>query len=173
MTDVSPDFRYNRIDAVIIARVAKHWESPKAIRAFSNHHRPLTDYGYWYLLGTLWVSYSGHSDLELWKRFFRSTRPMRDTSLMKPSELALWRELPEVLTLYRAHRPNETDWIAYTLSPTKAAQFSRSRYNDEVVAYEVDKADALCLFTRRGESEVLVLDRTKARRKATLKVVLV
>lgn len=168
--DVSPNFKFNKLDAEIIGRVAKHWESPRAIRMFNNVHRPLTDYGYWYLLGTLWVSYSGFSDLNLWRRLFRSPRLNRETSLMKPGEVVAWRALPDELMVYRAHRAGETDWIAYTLIPEKAGEFAVHRGGGEVVEYSVQKKDALCLFTRRGEAEVLILDRAVAIRVRVIPV---
>lgn len=172
MNDISPDFRPSKLDAEIFARILPHEATPKAIRTFNCVYRPLSDYGYWFMLGTLWVSYTGHSDLELWKRLLRSPRPNRDTSLMKPSELNAWRALPEVLTLYRAHRLGEADWIAYTLNPDIAARFALEREVREVTEYRVNKSDALCLFLRRGEEEVLVLDRTKARFVRVMDIVL-
>lgn len=81
---------------------------------------------------------------------------------MKPSELDVFRLLGDHLTLYRAHRTGETDWISYTLSPMKAAEFAARRGAAQVKEYRVAKVDALCLFLRRGEFEVLVLDKNKA-----------
>lgn len=168
--DVSPDFRWNRQDAKIMRKVTPHEATPQAIRVFNHVHRRLSDYGYWFLLGTLWVSYTGWSDLELWKRLFRSTRPRRETSLMKPSELGVYRALPDMLTFYRAHRHGERDWVSYTLDPLKAAMFAVQRGVSEVVEYRAAKADALCLLLRRGESEVLILDQQKAERVCSIEV---
>lgn len=44
----------------------------------------------------------------------------------------------------------------------KAAEFAARRGVDQVKEYRAAKVDALCLFLRRGEFEVLVLDRAKA-----------
>jgi hypothetical protein len=162
LPDVSPDFRWSRRDTGLIRKILVHAETPRAIREFSRHAGRLTNHAYWFVLSTLWVSYTGWSDLDEWKRLFASTRPLRDTSIMKPSELEIFRELPEMLTLYRAHRANEKDWISYTLLPVKAAEFAQRRAVDLVAEYRVAKADALCLFLRRGEFEVLVLDKGKA-----------
>lgn len=92
---------------------------------------------------------------------------------MKPSELSAWRALPDELSAFRAHRANEDDWIAYTLDPKTAGRFARERGILEVTEYRIRKADALCLFLRRGESEILVLDRTKAEPVRTIPVVIV
>lgn len=157
------DFRPSKLDAEVIAKVTKHWETGKAIRCFNNEHRRLSDYAYWYLLSTLWVSYSGWSELELWKRLFGSERPLRETSIMKPSELRAWRELPDQIRTFRAHRPDEKDWIAYTTDPIKCGCFALARGVNSISEYEIAKADALCLFLRRGESEIILIDRAKAK----------
>lgn len=155
--DISPDFVWHAEDARIAAQLVDREATPQAIRFFARHHRHLSDYGYWFLLGSLWVSYSGWSDLALWRRLLCSDRPHRDTSLMKPSEMQVFRALPETLTVYRAHRPSETDWIAYTLDRRVAERLATER-RGPIRTYQVAKADVVALFLRRGEQEVLVLD---------------
>src|SRR5579872_1951008 len=168
--DISPDFVPDRRDALFMAELVKHEATPEAVRYFARNCRRITNYGYWFALGTIWVSYSGWSNLDLWKTFFRSPRPNRDSSLMKPSELRAWRSLPDVLTAYRAHRPNESDWISYTLNPFTAGEFAARRGVDHVAEYRIKKSDTLCLFLRRGETEVLMLDREMAQQSGTLPV---
>lgn len=160
--DISPDFSWNKKDLQTINKILPHEATPEAIKLLARYAWRLTDYGYWFLLSTLWVSYCGWSDLEEWKRLFASARPNRETSIMKPSELAVFRSLGESLTVFRAHRPGEQDWMSYTLSPVEAAKFARRRDVDKVSEYRVAKSDIICFFMRRGEHEVLVLDRTQA-----------
>lgn len=169
--DISPDFQWNKKDWQTIQKVLPHEATPEAVRAFARYAYRLSDYGYWFLLSTLWVSYTGWSDLELWKQLFSSSGGSRTTSIMKPSELNVFRSLGDQLTLYRAHRSEERDWISYTLVPVKAAEFAARRGVDYVKEYRVAKADAMCLFLRRGEFEVLVLDKAKAElvREVTVK----
>jgi hypothetical protein len=91
---------------------------------------------------------------------------------MKPSEYRVLMAGPDELTVYRAHRPKETDWIAYTLDPQIAAsRFAQQRGVDEVKAYRVRREDVLALFLRRGEKEVLVLDKSRAELITTLEVI--
>lgn len=135
-------------------------ETPEAIRYFDRHAWKLSNYGYWFTLSTLWVSYTGWSELETWKKCFSADRPGRETSIMKPSELAAFRALPDPITAYRAHRPGETDWIAYTTDPKKAAFFAKKRGVEKVSVYRIPKSSALCYFLRRGENEILVLDKS-------------
>jgi hypothetical protein len=159
--DISPKFQWNLKGALVAENIIRLTETPEAIRYFASVCDDLKDYDYWFLLSTLWVSYSGGSDLALWKKLFSSGRKNREKSIMKPSELNKFKHLPWFVTIYRAHRPGETDWIAYTLDPLIAARFARERGVDKVMEYRVKKRDILALFTRRGEDEVLVLDKSK------------
>lgn len=162
LQDVSKDFVWNAYDAAIGKQLIRLEATPSAIVYFSRVCDNLTDYGYWFYLSTLWVSYSGWSDLNLWKELFSSNRPKRKTSIMKPSELKQFKKLPPVITAYRAHRENETDWISYTLNLTTAKRFARERNVTKVSKYLIKKKDVLALFTRRGEDEILLIDKTKA-----------
>lgn len=159
--DISPNFRPSKGDSEVAVRLIRHEATPRAIRIFSNECHRLSDYGYWFFLSTLWVSYSGWSDLALWKRLFSSDRPGRETGLMKPSEVTFWRQLPEQFHAYRAHRPGEADWISYALDPHKATEFALRRGVSEISEYLINKGDALGLFLRRGETEVIVLDKSR------------
>lgn len=78
---------------------------------------------------------------------------------MKPNELRIFKTLPNKLTIYRAHRPNETNWIAYTLDKEMAFWFAKNRGTNQIDEYRIKKKDVLAVFLRREESEVLVLDK--------------
>jgi len=94
--DISPDFQWNKKDWQTIQKVLPHEATPEAVRAFARYAYRLSDYGYWFLLSTLWVSYTGWSDLELWKQLFSSSGGSRTTSIMKPSELNVFRSLDQL-----------------------------------------------------------------------------
>jgi hypothetical protein len=108
------------------------------------------------------VNYSGWSDLELWKKLLSSDRLSRKKSIMKPSELTAFKKLPWKVTAYRAHRPNEIDWLSYTLNPVIAARFAREREVENVTTYKISRSAILVLFLRRGEEEIIVLDKERA-----------
>lgn len=161
MNDISPNFKFNYADAHIAKELLKREETPEAIKYFSEHCNVLTNYSYWFLLSTLWVSYTGYSDIELWKKLFSSDRSQRLKSIMKPSELREYEYLPYKVIAYRAKRPNETQWIAYTLDLEIAKRFAKERCVKEIHTYEIKKKDILALFLRRGEKEIIVLDENK------------
>lgn len=163
VNDISTSFQYNFKDKIIALQLIKREGTPDAIKYFSEHCEELTNYGYWFLLSTLWVSYTGFSDIELWKKLFLSDRPQKQKSIMKPSELKEYNYLPYWVTVYRAKRPGEKQWIAYTLDLEIAKRFAKERNVNKISKYEVRKKDILALFLRRGEKEIIVLDENKAK----------
>jgi hypothetical protein len=171
MMDVSPMFRPSERDSDIISRVLPLEATPEAITTFAELCDGLSDYAYWYVLGTLWVSYSGWSDLALWRRLLSSGRRCRRLALMKPSELAIFKMMPARIYAYRAHREGETDWISYTLDAEIAGRFAVQRDVNEVVEYRLRREDCIALFLRRGEKEVLMLDPARAERKRTIPII--
>jgi hypothetical protein len=162
--NISPDFQgSSRHERRIREALVKREGTPKAIRYFADNCGGVSDYFYWFALGTLWVSYNGWSDLSLWRRLFASKRPGRESSLMKPDELAALAAMPEMILAYRAHREGETDWLSYTLSLERAAMFAGQRGSTKIHHYEIQKSAVLAYFTRRGEAELLSLSKGAAR----------
>lgn len=163
--NISTAFVPNQTDNLIIKKLLPYEGTPLAIVKFKEVCNELSDYAYWFMLSTLWVSYSGFSELELWKELFSSNRVNKSISLMKPDELSALKKLPNKLTVYRAHRENELDWIAYTLDKKIAERFARERGSSEVTTYKVKKSDVLAYFTRRGEQEIIIIDNKKVKRR--------
>lgn len=161
MSDISSKFRPNIQDKIISLKLLEYEGTPEAIEYFNQKCSQLSDYGYWFLLSTLWVSYTGFSDLNLWKELFSSDRPGREKSIMKLSEIRKYKQLPYFVTVYRAHRENEKDWIAYTLDKDIAFRFAKERSVTGISEYKVKRKDILALFLRRGEEEVIILDKNK------------
>ncbi len=169
--DISPQFTPDATDNKIIKKILKYEETPVAIKIFDKYKDKLSDYGYWFILSTLWVSYTGYSDIRVWRKLFSSARPHRSVNIMKPSELETLKSLPEMVDVYRAKRPGETDWLAYTLSPEIAGVMAVKRGITVVHHYTMKKSDILCLLLRRGEQEVLCLKKEAPTLLRTMEVV--
>lgn len=161
--DISPMFRPSFNGSNVARAIAGMENSPSAIRYFAKNSHTLDEYHYWFLLGCCWVQYTGWTELSLWKDLFRSSRPHREACLMKPTERRIFKHiLPRSVRCYRAHRPNETDYISYTLDLDTANRFARERNVDSICEYEINKKNIIALFLRRHEYEILCLDRDKA-----------
>ena len=98
----------------------------------------------------------------LGRNLFSRSRPDRKRSLLQPDEVRALHDLSPPVTAYRAHRPGEVDWIAYTLKRETACRFARERGADQITRYANPKRTIVALFLRRGEHEVLALDQTSA-----------
>ena len=160
--NVSTAFRLSEEDAEIAKHLSVYGNdrSSEAIRYFTTHCGNLTNYGYWFLLSTLWV-WAGdvNSNLDLWRNLFSSDRPDKKISLMKPDELREFKGLPNKVTVYRAMIPNKCDGISYTTSVETAFRFARRHISQFILTGRIKKHDIAALFTRRGENEILILNR--------------
>lgn len=172
--NISTSFRPEPFDAAVaeelldLTTVKKTPE--KCLPAFDRYAWQLTDYSFWYLLSTIWVSYSGFSDLNLWIKHFGSDRPGREKSIMKPNELKAYKKLPPMVKAYRAHRKGETKFISYTTRLAAAKRFARACGVDEVVEYRVPKEKILAYFLRREEYELIVVDHSGCTRVGEIKL---
>ena len=161
--DISPRFTPSPKGAQACVDAIKYEGTPESVIHFSEHCSELMDYDYWFLLSTLWISYTGWSDLNLWKQLFKVRRSGRRECLMKPKEMGFYCRLPQQVLCYRAHRPGERDWISYTLDLDIARRFAKEREVATLSAYRILRRDLLALFLRRSEYEVLCLNKQKAR----------
>lgn len=168
--DISPAFKPTIVGTKIAKRVLRFEGTGRAIVEFNKHKTKLDDYTYWFLLSCLWVSYTGWSELSLWRNLFSSGRSNRSISIMKPSELIAFNKLADSLTVYRAKRENESDCIAYTLSIDVAKQWALRRNVKVIHEYRVSKKCVLALFLRRNEEEIIVLNPNDAILTNTLTV---
>ena len=160
--NISPDYTgASREEQAILRRILALEGTPRAAIYFSHKAHLLSDHLYWFLLGTLWVSYSGFIDLSLWRRLMSSPRPQRATSIMKPDELRTFEALPDSIPCWRAHRSDEREWIAYTLDRAVAERLAMTR-GGPIRRYLVPKPWCLALFLRRGEAELIMLNQSLA-----------
>lgn len=169
MQDISPDFKYvTPTEQKIIQKIIKLNDDRKKLNHFIKYKHKMSDYCYWFILSTIWVDGTEKTDLKRWRALFSTNRKSRASSLMKPSELDAFNKLEDKLIVYRAQSPTEEDRLAYTLSIKQAASFSILKETNEITSYEVKKEDLLCLFLRRGEDEIIILDPSKAVKLKTL-----
>lgn len=159
MYDISPNANATIYDFTVGKKLAELDKTPEAINYFAEKADGLTDFSYWFFLSTCWVSYSGFSDLNLWKKLFSADRSKKLKSIMKPSEYEAYERLGWFVTVYRAHREGETDWIAYTMNKDIAFRFAREREVHAIREYKVKKRDITAVFLRREEDEVIIVNK--------------
>jgi hypothetical protein len=158
-SDISPNFKGPSVSGDRICRAILRYEgTAQALNEFMHYQDDMDDHMFWFLLGTLWVSYSGRTDIYSWRRLFASKRPLRSTSLMKPSELLAFNALAGAFVVYRAARHGELDWMSCTTDLRSAERMLSNRPNGKIIEMVMQKCDCMAYFLRRGEFEVLVPD---------------
>ena len=167
--DIHPKFVINIADSDLAKEIVIKFPSHRLkdlaqerLMYFKTNQERASNYFYWFMLGTLWVEFTGHTSMGLWKELFSKERPDSDC-LMKPHELLKLHNLPDEVTCFRAHRYKEKDWISYTLDEQIALRFLTVRPRGVIKKYTVKKSDIKALFLRRGEMEIIVLDKNNVR----------
>ena len=161
--DVSTAFKFNEGDQKIASTLLLYHTPKEQIAYFKEKSSAMSDSFYWFCLSTLWVDDPNGADIATWKQMFSARRSNKEISLMKPSELKTLKSLPNKITVYRAQKPDELDWISYTTSLKVLLQFARINRSTRTIRGTVKKRDITALFTRRDESEVLILDKKAIR----------
>lgn len=146
----------NANDSAVIQEMLRVPEALMAEYFARNAHRILDDATYWNVLGTLWKLGGTVLQQDLWRGLFLADRPRRH-KMMKGRERQRWRNLPAVVTAYRAvNHPGEAETaIAWTLDRKTAEMFSQ-KGSRQVVTRRFHKAEVFAFFDRRGEEEILV-----------------
>lgn len=164
--NISTAFKFNEQDAKIAEQllIYEGHPDPEAIHYFAKHCDELTNYGYWFLLSTLWV-WGGDVDinLSLWRELLSSNRPDKEISLMKPDELKQLKRLPNKIRVYRASQNDHADGIAYTTDFKIATEFALMNHSEFILTGRVKKPDVTALFLRQVESELIILDKSLIR----------
>jgi hypothetical protein len=157
--DISTAFKSNEGDRKIASTFLLYHTPKEQIAYFKEKSSAMSDSFYWFCLSTLWVDDPNGADIATWKQMFSVRRSNKEISLMKPSELKALKSLPNKITVYRAQKSDELDWISYTTSLKVLLQFARINRSTRIIRGTVKKRDITALFTRRDESEVLILDK--------------
>lgn len=167
---MTKESKFNAIDSRIVSELIANEKTPKQFEILDREAYRMTDSCYWFCLSTLWVASSEIAGLEDWKRLFSVKRPNKAISLMKPDELKALAKLPNKIEVFRAHREGETDWIAYSTNPRIAINFANRYGVSEITVGRVKKHDVTALFLRRGEQEVIVLDKSLVKKVTTIQL---
>lgn len=138
-------------------------ERPYRIEAFREIEHLLSDTAYWKLVADIWTDtenqWQNHQE---WKDLLGSDRPSRNY-LMDEKEFNTLLALPDVVTIYRGCQKGINEHgLSWTLDKSIAQWFSTRLDRDgEPIVLErtVPKSDIIAVFTGRGESEVIFLER--------------
>ena len=159
--NISADFERNERDSRLLKKLLRLDSPQRMLKEFDLIKSKLSDYCFWYMLGTLYIADTTNTDIRIWKKLFNSDRPRKATSLMKPDEYAAFLKLPDEIIVYRAANDGESQGLSYSLSLDVAKNMAILKNASHIKAYKVHKRYITALFLRRKESEVLVAEPDK------------
>lgn len=170
INNISTAFKDNECDREMAKELIKLDGKPEAIDYFRNNCERLSSYGYWFMLSSLYIKQSDFMAANLWRKFFSAKIPNKEISLMKPNEYKAFRNLPNKIKVYRAKVKDESDWLSYTTNFKVAQKFAFKEKVDEISVGIVKKRNVDALFLRRGEDELLILNKPSVKQKSIIKV---
>lgn len=129
----------------------------KVFDVFKKEHKQLSHPRFWELLRSVWVATGSQAKLDDFLQWFNSSRPYR-WYFSTPQEAERLRALDDPLTVYRAISGPEDKGISWTLSRRFAEQYAKD-FKREIITQQVRKADVFALVERRGEEEIIILNK--------------
>lgn len=161
--------KFSKYDLKILHLMVEHNDDALALRYFVYGIPNLSSYGYWTLLGALYIhgGYYDYFQPKDWRRLLSANIPHRGC-IMKPFEHKCLNMLPSIITCYRIHHPHEKDWISFTLSdwliPKFVKEYQEHNAFQNVEKFQVNKKDVDFYFGRNCEDEIVVLNRKKLKK---------
>lgn len=150
-----------RRDARIVSRIISAWDiehdSEKVLGIFMKEMHILSDERYWELLRTVWVVCGSMRRIYIFRELFNSKRSKR-YYFSTPEEHALLRELPDVITVYRATNIPKDGGFSWTLSKQYANQYAKMFDKSAIIERQVRKDEVFAYINRNCEEEILIID---------------
>jgi hypothetical protein len=126
------------------------------LKAFIAGQKTLSDPTYWELLRALWLTAGKRENYDTFRGLFRSKHPHRDW-FMTLEDDAFLQSLPEEFEVYRAAYPESDDGLSWTLDRDFAERYAEEQKR-VLVTRRVKKREVFAYISRRGESEILILE---------------
>jgi hypothetical protein len=127
-----------------------------ALEIFLSEQKRLSDQRFWETMRTLWVTAGKQENYTVFRRLFASKRPHRDW-FMTLEDAAYLDALPEEFEVYRAAYPEGDEGLSWTLDKNFVEKYAKD-LGRILLTRKVRKSDVFAYISRRGESEILILD---------------
>lgn len=150
-------------DAKIAMQIVRAWEDGRpddVLSIFYHKARQLSDPRYWELMRTVWIAAGSTETAQHFRLLMSSGRPCRSW-FMTPEDAAFLDALDFPVTVWRAWDKNrygdDDPGISWTLDEQWCIGYAKSK-NREVKCRCVRREEIFAYVSRRGESEVIILD---------------
>lgn len=147
-------------DSIISQKLVQAWDTEKnadkVLSIYLKEKNNLSDERYWELLRTVWILCGKIDNVPLFRELMTATRPNR-YYFSTPEEFKKLRELPGIITVYRAENANDNYGISYTLSLDYAKWYQDTYRKDGITIREVNKKEIFAFIERNNEHEIIIL----------------
>lgn len=129
----------------------------KAKDIFFKKAKLLSNPHYWEILRTVWVAAGRTDNANEFMPFFRSSRPCKGW-FMTPEDSQTLEEMDWPITVYRAYDEEPDPGISWTTDKEWCEDYARVA-GRKIKQRTVERSQVFAYISRRGESEIIILDR--------------
>jgi len=138
----------------------------KMLDLFFRKAKLLSNPRYWEVMRTVWVAAGSTETAHIFRTMMKSTRPCRSW-FMTPEDAQALDAMPQPITVWRAYDPkyDTAAWqaqggdpgISWTIDKEWCIGYAKSK-GRVIRERQVYRGDIFAYVTRRGESEMIILD---------------
>ena len=147
-------------DSKIAKKLIQAWDqekdSEKVLSIYIENRHLLSDYRYWELLRTVYIIAGTVERVPIFISLMESNRP-RQYYFSTPEEAKSLRELPDIVTVYRAQDGQFTNGISWTLSKDYVELYQQQFNKERIIMKEVYKDKIFAYINRNNEEEIIIL----------------
>ena len=129
----------------------------KAKEIFFKKAKLLSNPHYWEILRTVWVAAGRTDNANEFLPFFRSSRPCKGW-FMTPEDSQTLEAMDWPITVYRAYDEEPDPGISWTTDKEWCEDYARVA-GRKIKQRTVERSQVFAYISRRGESEIIILDR--------------
>ena len=126
------------------------------IDVFIHKAKLMSNPRYWEFMRTVWVAAGSTETAPIFRRLMKSTRPCKGW-FMTPEDAAALDKMQFPLTVWRAYDGDPDPGISWTIDREWCEGYAKSK-GRKIKERQVMREEIFAYVTRRGESEIILLD---------------
>jgi len=147
-------------DSNISKKLVKAWDfnhsQTEVLEIFVKEKKNLSDERYWELLRTVWILCGSIEYNDLFRLLMTSARK-EQYYFSTPEEQKKLREMPELITIYRATTiAKDVKGLSWTLSKEYAEWYKNAYSKETIISKQIRKDQIFAYINRNNEEEVIV-----------------
>lgn len=147
-------------DSKIAKKLIQAWDvekdPQKLLAIFLKEQRNLSDERYWELLRTVWILSGSLETVPVFRQLMTSQRGQR-YYFSTPEEGVKMRQMPAMLTVYRATNNEKDGGISWTLSREYAEWYKQAYSKSTIITRQIMRSKIFAYVERNKEEEIIIL----------------